>query len=250
MKMQIKIALLAFACLARFYATGQTSNSKKLETYWVNSNYLGCIDSGKSVCDCQKRNNFLLIYMDKIENKLIIHPSIYYSWETIEIDIKPDPLKKNLFTLLPSHKIDSGSFVNVTGKELILKSPNKTVIFSKIEVPQLDTSGLKFDMGQQIGLINSKPLLNYSIKLSKGNTLFLTKSDIEKYVSNGSISIDCSDDFYYNEMGIDVNKNYMYYFLQYNHDTIKIYQETIGRDRWDSIYVDSLKSCELLYKMK
>jgi len=226
------------------YTNGQTA--KDSATYWVNKKYLACLDSGKSVCYCQEQDNFLILHIDTIAKKLTVAPSIYYSWETFEFDIKR--YNKSSFTILPGVGIDRGSTFNIKANQLTLTTLKQTTLFTKIEVQRFDNKSIQGDLWKQIGVINCKPLLKYSIKLCSDSSAFpLTTKRLSEYISTGRITINCSTDYHYNEMYINIDN--VEFFLVYKKDSIKLYKEE-PRDEDVVVDITTLKDCQLLIKTK
>jgi hypothetical protein len=235
----LTIIFLLFECPGN----GQTVTDSA--TYWVNDKYISCLDSGKSVCHCQEQNNLLILHIDTIKNIVTIDPSIYFSWETFEINIKHG--KINTYSIIPSYGMDNGSVMNINGNQLILTSPKQAAEFTKIKVKKID-KWLQGDMWRQIGVINCKPLLKYSITIcNDSSNISLTKKELADYIMQGKTTISCSDDFHYNEMHIkDADKEF---FLLYEIDSIKMYEEPL-RDRDQKIDITKLKNCQLFYLQK
>jgi hypothetical protein len=232
-----------FLVLGRF-SFGQITSDSAI--YWINQKYVNCIDSGKSVCHCQEHNNFLILYLDSATKKLTIDPSLYYSEETVVCDIKQD--KKNSYTILPGFGMDTGSIINVKSNQLTLSTPKMTTIFTKIKVKLIESKWIEGDLWRQIGIINCRPLLEYSIKLCSDSTAFpLTKEVLANYISKGQITINCSDDYHYNEMSIPGTN--AEFFLVYGDNSINVYKET-ERDRGEIITTSEFKDCQLFYKTK
>ena len=231
-----------------FVLLGQKSNGQIASdsaTYWVNQKYVDCINSGKSVSECQEQNNFLILHIDTTLNRLTIDPSIYYSWETLVSEIKQN--NQNYYTILPTYGIDSSSVLNIKDNQITISSAKQLMVFTKIKVKRLDnwTQG---DLWRQLGVINCKPFLKYSIKPDCGYTnLLLTQYDLSNYISNGRIWISCSDDYHYNELTIKKSdKDYLHFFLEYGNDFIKMYK-THGRDKEEKIDITKLKECQLYF---
>jgi len=224
-------------------SNGQTANDSV--TYWINPKYLSCLDSGKSVCNCQELNSILIMHLDTIVNKMRVHPSIYYS-EDFEFNFKQD--KNHMFTILRSYEIDSGSVFNIKADHLILTTPKQTTLFTKIKVQPIDTTWIEGDMWRQIGVINCKPLLKYSIKSCNDSSIFpLTTKILADHISKGQAIISCSDDYYYNEMRIKITDTN--YYLLYESDTVKIYNEP-ERGRGDKVDITTLRECATFFKPK
>lgn len=211
-------------------------------TYWVNTQYIDCLEAGKSVCQCQEQNVFLMLHLDNKANKLTIEPSIYLSWEPYMFNIQPN--QKHNWIASPGYGLDSGAVLTGTEKQLTLKTPQKTFVFNKIVVAKTD-NGVGTDMGNQIAVINCKPLLNYAVKPCSGDSLLLSQQDLSNYILNKQIGISCSTDYYYNEMYIRTLD--LHFFMVYKPDGIKIYKEP-ARDLDEAVEIDNLKECQLYYK--
>jgi len=222
---------------------GQTPNDSI--SYWVNQKYLDCLDSGKSVCNCQEKNNYLILHIDTKKKLLTINPSIYFSPETFEFKIRA--INKSAYSIVSGPGIDSGSTLNFSANQMILKSSKKSILFNKIRVKPLD-NWIQGDLWKQLGVINCKPLLNYSFDSNNDSTEpLLSKKSLSEYISKALITISCSDDYHYNEMQIkDSNTEF---FVIYDKDWIKIYRIP-QRDRGQIIEIDKLKSYQLLNRMK
>ena len=225
---------------------GQTANDSVV--YWVNEKYVDCIEAGKSVCNCQEENDFLILYIDTATKDLIINPSIYYSWETKELKLEQENL--NLYKIIPNngYAIDSNSTLTIKGNSILIISSKQTAKFTKINVRQLD-DWKTADLCWQIGVINCRPLLKYSIKLCGDSTSFpLTTKILSDYISRGQVTISCSDDYHYNEMYIKSSETH--FFLVYDNNSIKVYKEPNPRGRFDKVDISKLKDCQLFYKSK
>jgi hypothetical protein len=232
-------------------------------TLWINSEYRACIDSGKSICHCQEQNPYLILQIDSarkispsaytedmnpkdtLKYRMTIDPSIYRSWEILDVPITPTG--KNSFSVLPHYDIDSGMTVNLEGAHLTLTYGKQKVRFIEVFRMHLADNGTR-NMTSYIGALNCN-LLGYSIKPGKGGTVFLTHDDLINYIAEGRISVSCSDDFNYNEMTVKKNDStYLYFFLVYKKDnTIELYKEP-GRNRGDEINVTKLKESEIFFK--
>jgi hypothetical protein len=261
MKKHFKILLLIFISLSRFYADGQTDTTKKVVSYWVNTGYLKCLDSGIAVCNCMQHNPYLIMYLDTVENVLHIHPAVTFSWEPLEPKIIQASKHKNVYTVIPEWKIDSGAIFRVNGMNAIFKSPSHRYEFKlmtfKIHYYQGNKHGEKFtytdfefDSYDDEDNINIRTLLAFS-GLLLGDTAkapFKSMDDLKKKVSAKKVGISVSDDYSYNEMSMKTDTNS--YFLLYQNDSLKIYREPHERSRGEEVDYKSLKPVEILYKGK
>jgi hypothetical protein len=235
------ILLIAMILSFRSICLGQLK--KDSAVYWVNQNYINCIDSGNSVCRCEKQNNFLILSIDTELNKLIINPSIYHSWETLNLDIKKED--QISYSILPTYGVDSGSILKITSNQLSIKTPKDIGLFTKIKVKRLD-NWVEGDLWRQVGVINCKPLSKYSFSsCSDKSNLLLAPKEFSNLILEGRITISCSDDYYYDEMHI--NKSETEFFLIYEKDAVKIYKIP-ARDKGDKVDIANLKDCQILHK--
>ncbi len=229
-----------------FLLSGQLSYGQAdYLTYWVNNKYVGCLESGLSVCDCQRENDFLMLHIDSIKNRLTIEPSIYKSWETLETDIHKMGDQK--YRITPWYGIAGEANVERIDNQIYLNTENGQVAFSKLNVRRLQRF-IQVDISKQIGIVNARPLVKYLIKPcgnAAGN--YLTVANVSEYLSRGQISISCSTDLNYNEMFISTDKSS--FFLVYLNDTIKAYKHP-PRDMDEVIDENKLKECQLFIRMK
>jgi|GEM_PF-3230195 hypothetical protein len=257
-----RVLLAGCLLFVSFSSKGQSKDDDI--TFWINMKYSACIDSGKSICHCQEQNPYLILQIDSarkispsaytedmnpkdtLKYRMTIVPSIYRSWETLDVPITPTG--KNSFSVLPHYDIDSGMTVNLEGTHLTLTYGEETVRFIKLSRRGLADNGTR-NMRNYMGVFNSIPLLTYSIKPGKGGTIFLTHDDLINYIAEGRISVSCSDDFNYNEMTVEKNDSTnLYFFLVYKKDnTIELYKEP-GRNRGDEIDTTKLKVSEIFFK--
>jgi hypothetical protein len=214
--------------------------------FWVNLKYLNCLDSGKSVCDCQKQNNFLLIHLDTTLNELRIKPSVYYSWEPIFLVTKQDSNRSSRWKTLPTPELDTMIW-DFSENSLVGKFSNQAIVFKKIRANSLD-KWVDSDLSSQLGVINTKPLLKYSISPCNETISFpLSNEILSNFITTGQINVSCSDDYHYNELYIKPLK--VEFFLVYKKGSIKVYKETVIRDRMKKIDTSQLKDCQLFYKV-
>jgi hypothetical protein len=97
------------------------------------------------------------------------------------------------------------------------------------------------DMAEQLGSINSKSLLNYiPSSLSDSTNINLPYDHLIKMINENKVSINCSEDFYYNEMVIKEDP-YRFFYLKYENNRLIIYDEVLGRDLDDKIDLKNLK---------
>ena len=226
------------------FSNGQ-DNKIDSATYWVNQKYVDCIDKGNSVCSCQEQNNYLILHIDTLLNKLTIDPSIYYSREIIEVSIKKD--KQNSYLITAVDGKDTASILKFTDNSITIQSLKELSVFKKIRVKRLDnwTQG---DMWRQVGIINCRSLLKYNVTACNKTTgLVLTQKDLANYILQGQVSISCSDDYYYNEMYI--RNSTSQFFLLYEENAIKIYKEPL-RDKGQIVEVSKLKDCQIYIKFE
>jgi len=262
MKNSIRILFFVFICLHGLHAVGQiqTDTTKKVISYWVNTDYLKCLDSGTAVCTCMKHNPYLIMELDTVENVLRIHPSVTYSWEDFDPKIKRNPKHQNTYSIAPEWKIDSNAIFNVNGGKAIFKSTEHKYDFElmtfKVHYYHGNKHGEKFtytdfefDSYDDEDLINARSLLAFSGTIGdSANTPFKSINDLRNKVSAKKVRITVSDDYSYNEMSVKGETNK--YFLLYQNDSLKIYREPHERSKGEKVDYNSLKPCEILNKRK
>jgi len=211
----------------------------------VNQSYLDCIDSGQSVCRCEEKNKFLICHLVSDSNRLLIHPSIYYSWEPVQLEIQKG--KAHQYTVLPSpeREMGSGGRLLIQGSQLRFTVNNKTTLFTQGKFRRLERS-LEIDMGRQLSIINCKPLQKYTLlACPNSSTVLLSQSELARLMARGEVSINCSDDYHYTELV--VRGTSAQYFMDYRSDTIKLYRLPT-RNRGEKVDKSALKDCQIYVK--
>ena len=243
---QLRLIFLSLFVILVLKSKGQSESVSM--TYWVNQKYLKCINSGNSVSSCHEQNDFLILHIDTSEKIITLEPSMYYSWEMIELKYN---LSNNYYNIVSSNfGTDSITGFNIIDNKIVLSSSNHSTLFERIQVKRID-KWAQGDIWRQLGLLNSKPLLEYATKPDCSSTeLLVTQNELKEYISKGQIWISVSDDFYYNELTIKKSENdYLHFFLEYGNNYIKMYK-THGREKDEIIDTSTLNECQLFYLPK
>ena len=224
--------------------------------FWINDNYIKSIDSGKSVCECLSANEFVMLYFDIPNEKIIIQSSIYFfglqtSAELVMHRIANNSLK---FRVDMQYPLGDSLLIEYYNNKVTLyyeknKIDFKKQIFKTLDIPTTPKGIFDYstEMKMQLNVMNSKSLLVFPYTNSK-DSLF-NFEELKGLIDERKVSIGCSDDYHYNSMVIKGDPN-RYFDLEYSEGKVTVYEESPqGRGRFEKINFDQLKRQDF-YKEK
>ena len=208
--------------------------------YWLNESYLKCLELNKSVCDCLAENEWVILYVDTNNLKLIIGSSVHHfgleqseNAELIKISfgrfkIKNWRVEDSVYLTLKNNKIEIRGFKNVNF------IPKKLKTLDIPETPKgIFTQDL--DLLEQLGKIHSRSILKY---LENNDDAFA--KELIELIYADKVSVNCSDDYFYNSMYIE-RENNKYFHLEYQSEKLIFYDEEEGRGRFEKIDTSNME---------
>ncbi|MGB1040553.1 MAG: hypothetical protein ACPGVD_06755 [Flavobacteriales bacterium] len=223
--------------------------------FWINEDYLNCINSGMEVCKCLSDNRFVMIYLYDGAKTILLQSSIFYGHDnTIERNLNLVNGKSSKSYIIEELSLDDTFVVKFKGNKLTLSSKTDICRFTK---KRLKTLGIpyhyeqnytyEFEISGQVNRLNSKSLLAYSF--TDGLDKIFEVSEVENLINQNKVRISCSDDYYYNTM-ITKGDTGRYFHLEYGIDKVVIYELPNGRDRYEKPNLSELKKQEFFKKSK
>jgi len=217
-------------------------------TYWMNTNYTNCLDSGSSIYDCQNRNIFIMLYIEPDNKNIIIESSVLHfgSMTCRRYAIKQDSINKSSYTITKDWPFLSSCRMVINQDTLTINDQGNILKFTKYKIEKIKKD-ITVDMGSQVGIYSSRSLLQYSVEQYDNNALILSNDSLVKYIKLKRVSLYCSDDYFY--IGMAVKGTDSQYLLQYYGDTIKLFK-TKGSARFQKFDFSTHTDMEILRKKK
>jgi len=237
------------------FAQSDIKNYPDSTDFWINRNYLNCMKLGNDVCVSLSKNEFVMLYFDYENKKVLIHSSIYFfGLETSAyLDMSSADNSKSNYTIAKQWPLSDSLILNVTGNTLTVDYKNEKIFFYKQRLKTLDIpktpQGIftyETEICKQNDVLNSWSLLAFPYT-DKSHQLFSIE-ELKSLIENNKVTIGCSDDFNYNSMLIEQD-TVRYFHLVYSQNKVTIYELPKGRDRYEKIELNGLIRQEF-YKEK
>lgn len=227
-------------CFFAAQANAENSDSSK---YWVNRNYVACLEQNRSVCDCQSEQEYLILLLDTAARTIMAEPSIYFSWEDLQFEIVPVIDKKGFYKIQLTYGIDSFATIETGSNWLRLRSRTQSadfVPYSMLKIRNLESDN---HIKTMLKGIHGVPLLRCKLLALPPESPPFAPNEFFALLLNGRVQISCSDDFGYTEMRIQYNdSNTFDFFMVYQAKEILLYQIP-PRDRRQAVDVSRLTPC-------
>lgn len=220
--------------------------------FYINNDYVKCIESGTAVCECLSKNQFVMLCLDMKNSKILIQSSVYFfGLETsVKLDMKRsnnDSLKYIVDEIWP---LGDSLVVDFSNDRLKLIYSGFEYRFTKKWLGTLDIpnnpKGLftyNSEIWVQRNTLNSKSLLAY--RYTDQENQLIDIKELRSLIKSNKVTISCSDDFHYNSMWIKKGDSSRSFHLEYDNEKVTIYEESPnGRNRFEEIELDKLEKQE------
>ena len=231
-------ALLLFISSATAYA----GNGDSIR-YWVNRDYVACLEQYRSACNCQSEQEYLILAVDTAARTVMAEPSIFFSWEDLQFEIVQVIDKKGFYRIPLTYGIDSFATIEMGSNRLRLRSRTQSADFVPYSMLKIKNYESDKHIETMLKGIHSIPLLQCNLIALPPETPPFAPNEFFALVLNGRVQITCSDDFGYTEMRVQYNdSNTFHFFMVYQAKAILLYQIP-PRNRRQAVDVDRLTPC-------
>lgn len=215
--------------------------------YWVNTGYLKQIKSGDDVCACMSENPFLLLYIDPSFENIVIQSSTFHFGLETTVTMKLNKLDslKTQFSIDPTWPLYEEIQIAILGDTLTVTYDDHVSTFISKRWKNIDgalssasATLQSMDIFYHRNRLNAISLLPYD--KSASDTTLLSYAALKNHIDSGRASISCSDDYHFNSLFIDGDINRSFH-LEFEEDTVTLYEELEGRGRFEKIDLKSLK---------
>lgn len=231
------VLLLYFSAATTYAGNGDSMS------YWVNRNYVACLEQYRSACDCQSEQEYLILALDTAARTVLAEPSIFFSWEDLQFEIIPVTGKKGFYKIPLTYGIDSFATIETGGNWLRLRSRTQAadfVPYSMLRIRNYESAGQTETM---LKGMHGVPLLQCNFIALPPESPPFAPNEFFSLVLNGRVKISCSDDFGYTGMRVQYNDSNTFHFIMvYQAKDILLYQIP-PRDRRQAVDIRRLTPC-------
>jgi hypothetical protein len=215
--------------------------------YWVNTDYLKQIKSGDDVCACMSENPFLLLYIGPSFENIVIQSSTFYFGLETTAHMKLNKLDNSntQFSIDPIWPLQEEMQLAILKDTLTVTYDDEAYTFVSKRWKNIDgalsstnTSIQSLDIFYHRNRLNASALLPYD--KSASDTTLLSYAALKNHIDSGRASISCSDDYHFNSLFIEGDTNRSFH-LEFEEDTVTLYEEPEGRGRFEKIDLKSLR---------